>query len=119
MDNVVWMIIDAAAFVLYAVTGLMTLLHRHDLPTLDKSWAFPESDKTDYAPFHRFETGAGIVTIVVAVVLFGALPAVLWLTDVPSTIITGVVCGCAAIGAVVLFFADRFLLKAPSGERKR
>lgn len=67
----------------------------------------------DVASFAIFAIGAGVAALVYAVVMFAAVPAVLWAADTTASAIAGVVCGGAAVGAVALFFADRICLRAP------
>lgn len=118
MNAVIWLTIDLTAFVLYVLAGVMSIARRHDLPTLDKTRAFPDSDKTDFAPVHAFSLGAGITALAMAAVFFVVVPLALWLADVADSIITGAVCGCAAVGAVILFFADKIFLGTAKEENR-
>lgn len=119
MDTVVWLVIDIAAFVVFALAGVAQLRRRYDAPTLDKTDRLPDSGETDFAPAYRFALGVGVASLVLAVVMFVAVPVVLRLVDVAPSVIVGVVCGEAAGGAVLLFFADRFFLKSAEEETKR
>lgn len=113
MENIVWLIIDVASFAIFAIAGVTALARRDDVPTLDKTWAAPDSAETDFSSVRRFAIGAGVAALVYAVVMFAAVPAVLWVVDTAASAIAGVVCGGAAVGAVALFFADRICLRAP------
>ncbi len=113
MENIVWLIVDVASFAIFAIAGVTALARRDDVPTLDKTWAAPDSAETDFSSVRRFAIGAGVAALVYAVVMFAAVPAVLWAADAASSAIAGVVCGGAAVGAVALFFADRICLRAP------
>lgn len=113
MENIVWLIIDIASFAIFAIAGVTALARRDDVPTLDKTWAAPDSAETDFSSVRRFAIGAGVAALVYAVVMFAAVPAVLWAKDAAASAIAGVVCGAAAVGSVALFFADRICLRAP------
>ena len=112
MGNIVWLIVDVASFAIFAIAGVTALARRDDVPTLDKTWAAPDSAETDFSSVRRFAIGAGVAALVYAVVMFAAVPAVLWATDAAASTIAGVVCGGAAVGAVALFFADKICLGA-------
>lgn len=110
----VWLIADVASFAIFAIAGVTALARRDDVPTLDKTWAAPDSVETDFSSVRRFAIGAGVAALVYAVVMFAAVPAVLWATDAAASAIAVVVCGgAAAVGSVALFFADRICLRAP------
>ena len=112
MGNIVWLIVDVASFVIFAAAGIMLLVRRGDAPTLDKTKVLPDSSETDFAPMRAFSIGAGAASLVFAAVMFAAVPAVLWATETAAWVITAVVCGAAAVGAVALFFSYVVALKA-------
>lgn len=107
MSAVIWIIINAAAFVIYAGAGMHLLARINDLPTMDVLRACPDSDKTDVAPVRRFRKAAGIASVSAAAVLFVALPAALWAANVPNASIVAAACICAAAGAVLFFAAEK------------
>lgn len=59
MENIVWLIIDVASFAIFAIAGVTALARRDDVPTLDKTWAAPDSAETDFSSVRRFAIGAG------------------------------------------------------------
>ena len=118
MGNIVWLIVDVASFVIFAAAGIMLLVRRGDAPTLDKTKVLPDSSETDFAPMRAFSIGAGAASLVFAAVMFAAVPAVLWATETAAWVITAVVCGAAAVGAVTLFFSDVVALNASKRAKK-
>ena len=63
MSAVIWIIINAAAFVIYAGAGIHLLARINDLPTMDVLRACPDSVKTDVEPVRRFRKAAGIASV--------------------------------------------------------
>lgn len=118
MGNIVWLIVDVASFVIFAAAGIMLLVRRGDAPTLDKTKVLPDSSETDFAPMRAFSIGAGAASLVFAAVMFAAVPAVLWATETAAWVITAVVCGAAAVGAVALFFPMSSLSRRQSARRR-